>query len=121
MNVYYDNKNQVTNFDGNTLTINNEKYSDNLMLTNESVNIIDIISIEDINEVFILNIIKLKPDIVIFGTGNNIKYIKQDILYLLQKNNIGVEVMAIAPLCRTYNFLLSEDRKVIAIVIFDKD
>lgn len=121
MNVHYDSNNQVTSFDGSALKIGNITYSQNIILTNDNVRYININSIHDIDEKFILDIIDIRPDIVIFGTGNKIQYPKQNLLNMLQQNNIGFEIMAIAPLCRTYNFLLSEERKVVAVVIFDKD
>lgn len=121
INVHYDNKNQITHFDGKIIKIGENSYCENIMITNDIVDYISMNSIEELDEKFILDIVATKPDIVIFGTGNKIKYPNQKLLKLLHKNNIGFEVMAIAPLCRTYNFLLSEDRKVVALVIFDKD
>jgi uncharacterized protein len=121
MNVYYAGNNQITNFDGNTITIKDNQYNDNLIITNDNITKTEINSILDINEEFIVQyILTYKPDIVLFGTGNKIVTLDGKLMQLLNRNNIGCEVMAIAPLCRTFNFLLSEERKVMAIIIFEQ-
>ena len=59
-------------------------------------------------------ILKLKPEVVILGTGKNIHFPESKDMLLLQQNGIGVEVMGTAAACRTYNFLISDGRNVAA-------
>ncbi len=55
----------------------------------------------------------LAPDIVIFGSGKQLVFPPARLLVGLQQQGIGVEVMANDAAVRTFNVLLSEDRKVV--------
>ncbi len=54
-----------------------------------------------------------KPEIVLFGTGQQLHFPPQECLSVLQKQNIGYEVMDTAAACRTFNVLAAEGRDVI--------
>lgn len=51
-------------------------------------------------------------DILILGTGGQIAHPPSAFRAALEAAGIGVEPMASAPACRTYNVLLSEGRRV---------
>ena len=51
-------------------------------------------------------------DVVFVGTGAEIAHIPADLRSALEDAGLGVEVMASATACRTYNVLLSEGRRV---------
>jgi len=57
-------------------------------------------------------ILDLRPEVVILGTGKNIHFPESKDMLLLQQEGIGIEVMGTAAACRTYNFLVSDGRKV---------
>lgn len=59
----------------------------------------------------------LEPEILIIGTGNQQRFLSGELMATLSKGGIGVEVMDTAAACRTYNVLLSEDRKVVAALL----
>ena len=59
----------------------------------------------------------LEPDILIIGTGKQQHFLSGEMMAALGKGGIGVEVMDTAAACRTYNVLLSEDRKVVAALL----
>ncbi len=56
----------------------------------------------------------LEPEILIIGTGATQHFLPAEMLATLARRGIGVEMMDTAAACRTYNVLLSEDRKVVA-------
>lgn len=58
-----------------------------------------------------------KPELVLIGTGQHLKFPPQDCLSVLQQNNLGYEVMDTAAACRTYNVLCAEGRDVILAVL----
>lgn len=118
-NLHSSDGNQFTNYTANSVTINNVEYSTNIIVTPQSVeptNWSDIKSLElvDIEEL----ISKNNPDLIIFGTGLTIRMPKPEILKLLQKRQIGFEIMPIPALCRTFNYLMGEGRQVVGIVLF---
>lgn len=59
----------------------------------------------------------LGPEILIVGTGATQRFLPPELLAKLSAGGIGVEVMDTAAACRTYNILLSEDRKVVAALL----
>ncbi len=63
----------------------------------------------------------LKPELVIFGSGPQLRFPRPALLRPLIDARIGVETMDSAAACRTYNVLLSEARAVVAALIFESD
>ncbi len=59
----------------------------------------------------------LEPEILIVGTGTSQRFLPPELIAKLGAGGIGVEVMDTAAACRTYNILLSEDRKVVATLL----
>jgi len=53
-----------------------------------------------------------KIDVLLIGTGAEIAHIPSDLRQVLEAAGIGVEIMASASACRTYNVLLGEGRRI---------
>jgi len=60
----------------------------------------------------------LKPEIVLLGTGERLRFPRPELTRALIEARIGLEVMDIQAACRTYNFLAAEERKVAAALLF---
>ena len=60
-----------------------------------------------------------EPELVIFGSGPRIRFVKPQLLKMLIGRRIGVETMDTAAACRTYNVLLAEGRTVLAALLFE--
>jgi uncharacterized protein len=58
-----------------------------------------------------------KIDVLFVGTGETIAHVPQTFRAALEAQGIGVEVMASATACRTYNVLLGEGRRVAVALI----
>jgi len=54
----------------------------------------------------------LDADIVLLGTGKQLRFPSPDLLRPLVRAQKGLEVMDVAAACRTYNILMGEGRKV---------
>ncbi|HEX7965965.1 MAG TPA: Mth938-like domain-containing protein [Gammaproteobacteria bacterium] len=59
----------------------------------------------------------LEPEILLIGTGAKQQFLPAELMAALSKSGMGLEVMDTAAACRTYNVLLSEDRKVVAAIL----
>lgn len=59
----------------------------------------------------------LEPEILIIGTGEKQRFLPGELMAALSRGGMGFEVMDTAAACRTYNVLLSEDRKVVAAIL----
>jgi len=58
-------------------------------------------------------------ELVIFGSGQRLRFPKPDGLQALMARGIGLETMDTAAACRTYNILASEGRKVVAALLLE--
>ena len=62
-------------------------------------------------------LLQMKPALVIFGSGNKIRFPKPQWLRGLVQARVGIETMDTAAACRTYNVLASERRSVVAALL----
>ncbi|NDP48029.1 MAG: Xcc1710-like domain-containing protein [Sulfuriferula multivorans] len=58
-------------------------------------------------------------DILLFGTGNRLRFPHPSLTRALVEARIGLEVMDVGALCRTYNILVAEGRSVAAAVLIE--
>ena len=58
-------------------------------------------------------------DILLLGTGNRLRFPHPSLTRALVDARIGLEVMDVGALCRTYNFLIAEGRSVGAAVLIE--
>ncbi len=63
--------------------------------------------------------VQAHPEIVIIGTGKQLRFPPPDALRPLRDAQIGFEVMDTAAACRTYNVLLGEGRQVAALLLIE--
>ena len=61
----------------------------------------------------------LGPELVLFGSGNALRFPRPEWLRPLIERRIGFETMDTAAACRTYNLLAAEGRSVIAALLID--
>lgn len=59
----------------------------------------------------------LNPEIVLFGSGRQLRWPSGPITDALVHQGIGVEVMDTAAACRTYNVLMADGRRVAAALL----
>lgn len=57
--------------------------------------------------------------LILFGSGQKIRFPKPQWLQGLMAQGIGLETMDSAAACRTYNILASEGRKVVALLLLE--
>ena len=60
---------------------------------------------------------ELKPEVVLLGTGASHRFVHPRLSHPLVEAGIGIECMATAAACRTYNILMAEGRNVAAALI----
>ena len=56
-------------------------------------------------------------EIILLGTGAQLRFPRPEILRALDHSGIGLEVMDVQAACRTYNILLAEERSVAAALL----
>jgi len=75
-------------------------------------------SIQELNEKNLAPILELEPEVIILGHQQPGVYIPVLVMQYLSKQRIGIECMSIGAASRTFNVLLSEQRNVVAAIIF---
>ena len=58
-----------------------------------------------------------KPEVLIIGTGNRQAFLPPSVLAPFYQAGIGVECMTSGSAARSYNVLISEDRRVLALIL----
>lgn len=59
------------------------------------------------------------PELVIFGSGRRLRFVRPAVLKSLIDRRIGVETMDTAAACRTFNILAGEGRRVLAALLIE--
>jgi uncharacterized protein len=113
--------NTVSAYGPNYIEINAQRYTNSLLLSPESPVIEwSCTRFEDIKTEDFEQIAKLEPAVVIFGSGERIRFPKPALIAPLIARNIGIETMDLQAACRTYNVLMAEGRKVVAALLIEK-
>ena len=60
-----------------------------------------------------------RPELVIFGSGQRLRFPSPSLLRSLLSAHIGVETMDTSAACRTHNVLLAEGRCVVSALLFE--
>ena len=111
-------QNLFTGYGDNYVSVNQLSYEKSLIVMPESlIENWDAATFDDLNNAHFEFILSLKPEIVLLGTGKNLRFPKPSLTQALTRAQIGIEIMDIYATCRTYNILMAEGRKVAAAVI----
>lgn len=64
-------------------------------------------------------ILERRPEVVLLATGRRQRFPQRSIQVEMLRNNVGLEVMTLEAAARTFNILASEDRRVVAAMIWE--
>ena len=102
------------------VTVNQEKYFENLILLPDAVfPAWTSASASTLTEADMEKLMALRTEIVLLGTGSRLRFPSGDLLRAFAPAGIGLDVMDLRAACRTYNILAAEGRKVAAALLFD--
>ncbi len=100
--------------------VNGERHDHSIVVMAEEVrNDWNVEGFEGLNEAHFEYFLALKPEVLLLGTGTKQSFPNPRLFRTLTEAGIGVEFMDTPAACRTYNILVSEDRKVIAAIMLD--
>ena len=117
-----DTRNKINAYSREQVTIANKIYNSSLLLSPDTV-----ISdwppqhFDELNTPHIEQILTLRPEIVLLGTGSSLIFPPEQLLQPLTERFIGIEIMDTGAACRSYNFLTGEGRHVVAALLMIKD
>ena len=115
-----DGENLITAYSEQSISVNHQRFEHSLivaptqLITDWKTNAFKQLEESDFEKIASLN-----PEVVLLGTGKQHQFIHPRLIKALTEANIAVECMSTDAACRTYNILMSEDRKVVAALIFE--
>lgn len=74
---------------------------------------------EDLQATHFEQLLALQPELVIFGSGNTLRFPHPALHAALMAQRIGLETMDTPAACRTYNILAQEGRRVVAVLLIE--
>lgn len=112
-------QNSFTGYGEDYVSVNGERHSDNLIvLPDHLIPGWTQASFESLSLADFEQLAALDTEIILLGTGKQLRFPRPQLLRPLIQAQKGLEVMDIHAACRTYNILLSEGRHVAAALIF---
>lgn len=106
---------RIESYTNDAVVINGESHTSSLIVSPARlVTGWDVAAFADLAVQHIEMITDLQPEIIILGTGRQIRFPAPHIIAGIFDRNIGFEVMDTGAACRCYNLLVSEDRRVAA-------
>lgn len=96
------------------------RYRDSLILSPEhGVSDWPVTSVDDLEAAHFEPVLAWRPDVVLLATGRTLRFPAREIQIELLRNNVGLEVMTLESAARTFNVLASEERRVVAAMIWE--
>jgi uncharacterized protein len=111
--------NFFTGYGEGYVLINGERHSRSVIVVPDRVIAWEAASFEALAEAHFAELAALGPEIVLLGTGTRLRFPHPRLTSPLSSARIGFEVMDLNAACRTYNILVSEDRRVAAALLFE--
>jgi len=110
-------RNLFSGYGAGYVAINGERYERNLIVLPDRIVDWDVPGVEALSHSAFASLSKLPIDVLVLGTGSALRFPAPADMQVMAQAGIGVEVMDTAAACRTYNVLLSEDRRVAAALL----
>lgn len=112
--------NTITGYGDGYVEINKTPYSHAVLISSDgAISDWPIKAFEDLEPGHFEQMLALKPELIIIGTGNKQHLPKPELLKPLISAKIGFEVMNSQAACRTYNILMGEGRRVLLALIVE--
>jgi len=108
----------VRQADANSVTVIDRVYTRSLLLdTDRVIEDFPARRVEDLDAPAIETVLSLEPEVVLLGTGARITFPPAAVLAQFLKRRVGLEAMDNAAAARTFNVLIGEGRRAVAVFL----
>ena len=108
----------VRQADASSVTVIDRVYTRSLLLdTDRVVEDFPARRVEDLDAPAIETVLSLEPEVVLLGTGARITFPPATVLAQFLKRRVGLEAMDNAAAARTFNVLIGEGRRAVAVFL----
>jgi uncharacterized protein len=110
----------VRHADAHSVTVVDRKFQRSLVITADRVvEDFPAQSVADLDAAAIAGVLALEPEVVLLGTGSRTIFPSQAVLGEFLKRGIGLETMDNAAVARTFNVLVGEGRRALAVFLIE--
>jgi uncharacterized protein len=110
----------VTAYGSGWIAIQGEKITHSVLITSEGLRLDwNCQSFEDLGPQHFAQLADLDVELIIFGSGERLRFPKPEWQVGLMQRRLGLETMDTQAACRTYNILAGEGRKVAAALLIE--
>ena len=110
--------NNITHYDSDSLRVNGELRTKSVLVPWMGTSLDwDATRVEDLTQAHFDAILALEPEVVIFGSGEKLRFVSPALYRNLIAKRIGVETMDSGAACRTYTVLANEGRRAVAAIL----
>jgi uncharacterized protein len=111
-------KNAIVAQDQTSITVNQTQFIQSIVVPFEgAIQDLGPLGFDELTPEHFDQLLLLKPELVLLGTGTKQRFAHPRLIAKLSQQNIGVESMTTAAACRTFNILVAEDRRCIALLL----
>jgi uncharacterized protein len=108
----------ITGYGPGWVAVNGEKFTSSILVNSQGQCLPwGCSDFDELNSHHFEALAALAPELVLFGSGERIRFPQPQWLTTLYGRRIGLETMDTQAACRTYNFLAGEGRKVVAALL----
>jgi len=110
----------VTAYGSGWIAIQGEKITHSVLITSEGLRLDwNCKNFDDLGPKHFAQLAELDVELVIFGSGERLRFPKPEWQVGLMQRRLGLETMDTQAACRTYNILAGEGRKVAAALLIE--
>ena len=110
----------ITGYGDGYVEINKTSYAHAVVLSSDgAISQWSAQTFDDLEVHHFSQLIDLKPELILIGTGKRQRFPKPELLKALISAKIGFEIMDSQAACRTYNILVGEGRQVLLALIVE--
>ena len=108
----------ITGYGPGWIAVNGVQHTGHLLVSSQGPSVPwEVESFDALNTSHFEALLALQPELVLFGSGDSIRFPQPQWLQSLYSQRVGVETMDTQAACRTFNFLAGEGRKVVAALL----
>jgi len=109
-------RNLFTGYGEGYVKVNDARHHGNLIVAPDRLETWEAESFEALAPEHLHTLLDFKPEIVILGTGERLRFPPPHLARILAEAAVGFEAMDTKAACRTYNILMGEGRQVVAAI-----
>ncbi len=111
-------QNLFTGYGSGYVAINHQRFEHPVLVApGQAVQAWDADGFESLTAAHFESVLELKPEIVLFGSGDLLRFPRPELTRPFAAAAVGFEAMDTKAACRTYNILMAEGRQVVAAIL----